>query len=162
MSDDAPKSGKMKILIIALAILGAISGGGYWAAMQGMINIPGISEDSADQEPEIVLNDEPTFLPLEKFVVGLSERTARSFMVLEVALVSHDPRLEEQAKDLDPVLRNAVLVYFAGKGPSLAREEIANPVKLQSELRNAFLSAAKDYDKELSVEEVILTNVIIQ
>jgi flagellar FliL protein len=163
--NEEKKGGKIKVLVVVLILIGALFGGGYWAAASGIVNIPGISPP-ADVEgeviPEIVLNEEPTFLPLEKFVVGLSERTARSFMVVELALVSHDPRLEDQAKELDSVLRNAILVYFSGKGPTIAREEIANPTKLQSELRHAFMKAASDYGKELSVEKILLTNVIIQ
>jgi len=158
------KSGGKGVKILGALIICILGGAGY-AYSSGMVSLnmgSGEDESAEKSEPAVVLNEEPTFLPLEKFVVGLSQNNSRSFMVVELSLVSHDPRLEEQVEKLDSILRNAFLKHFAGKGIALAREEVANPSKLQAELRQKFVNAAESYGQELALEEVLLTNVLIQ
>lgn len=155
------KSGSKGTIVVG-AVLALVLGAGGYAYATGMVSLNAEAQETEPKEPAIVLNEEPTFLPMEKFVVGLSEERSRNYMVVELSLVSHDPRLEDQAKSMDPILRNAFLEHFAGKGVSVARQEAANPKKLQAELRQRFINAAEKYGKELALEEVLLTNVLIQ
>lgn len=156
------KSGGKGLIILAGLVVCILAGAGY-AYSAGMIGLnTGESDPVEKMEPAVVMDDEPTFLPLKKFVVGLSDQNGRSFMVVELSLVSHHPDLEEQVEKIDSILRNAFLKHFAGKGIDLARQEVANPSRLQAELRQKFVNAAESYGHELALEEVLLTNVLIQ
>lgn len=160
------KSGGNKLTMALGGLLIAVIAGAGGAYSTGMVQVgptdSAEEEEEEPEEPEVILNEEPSFLPMEKFVVGLSQGGSRNYMVVELSLVSHHPDLEAQMESLDSPIRNAFLKHFSGKGVAAAREEVSNPIKLQNELLQKFRKAAEDYGKELAVEEVILTNVLIQ
>src|SRR5690606_8334746 len=84
------------------------------------------------------------------------------YMMLELSLVSHDPRMPEQADQMNTVIRNALLHYFHGKEFNVVRSELQDLKTLQDNLKNNLIAAAANYGETLAVEEILLTNVVAQ
>lgn len=150
-----------KKLIIIIASLIILIGGSVGAAW-GLGYLDFASGAKEDEEPEIILNAEPSFFPLEEFVISLKQPGNARFMMIELSLMSHDPRMEDQVKELDSVIRNTMLQYFTGRMQSDIQSEMENIEALQVSLKDALVDAAEAYKRPLPVERVLLTNVIVQ
>lgn len=112
--------------------------------------------------PPVVMSDKPLFKPLEKIVVGVGAGRSQRYMMLEMSLVSHDPRIEEQSGELKPVIYNAVLKYFSQHSYEKAREEIRDIESLQTSLLAKVVETAQGYGYPLPIEKLLLTKVVIQ
>lgn len=150
-----------KIIIIIVVVLALIGGGvgaawglGYFDAKE--------SVSDEDSEPKIKLNEEPSFFPLKEVIISLKQPGNARFMQLEMSLMSHDPRMEDQVKEMDAIIRNTLLQYFSGRDQSDIQAEMEHIETFQGSLKEALLKAAKNYDRPLPIERVLLTNVIIQ
>lgn len=110
----------------------------------------------------LAMSDKPLFKPLEKIVVGLSGDRVQRYMMLELALVSRDPRIEEQSKTLTPVINNAVLQYFSQHTYEAARTEIQDLEQLQGRLLEKVQATTARYGHPLAVDQLLLTKVVIQ
>lgn len=151
---------KKKLIIIIVAVL-VLIGGGVGAAW-GLGYLDFSKSEEKEEAPKIVLDEEPSFFPLEQFVISLKQPGNARFMMIELSLMSHDPRMEDQVKELDSVIRNTMLQYFTGRMQSDIQSEMENIEALQVSLREALISAAEAYKRPLPVERVLLTNVIVQ
>lgn len=141
---------------LALLLASAAGGAGitYGAMTQGWFEEP--------PPPPIVMSEKPLFHSLDKVVVGLSGERSQRYMMLELALVSRDPRFEEQSSTLTPVIYNAVLQYFSQHDYARARTEIQDLDSLQERLLEQVRNTVASYDYELAVDKVLLTKVVIQ
>lgn len=149
-----------KIIIAAVVILLALVGGGAYAVTTGALDLGHLFAEP--ESPPLEMSEKPLFKKLDKFVVSLLQEQRTRYVMLELSLVSHDPRMPEQADQMNTVIRNALLQYFSGKGYQEVRTEIQDLASLQDSLKNKLISAAANYGEVLAVEEVLLTNVVVQ
>lgn len=147
------------VSVILILLLGVI-GGGAWAVSSGRLDLATLLEEPAP--PPIQMSEKPLFKELDKFVVSLANDRVQRYMMLELSLVSHDPRMPEQADNLNSVIRNTLLKHFAGMTRDQVREEMNQMDQLQAVLQERLVAAAETYGHELAVEEVLVTNVVIQ
>ena len=99
------KGGGKMILIVLLILLPAGAAGGTYFAMAG-------KKPHAKEEPE-----KPTIgpvLPLESFVVNLSEQGAIRYLKLTVDMELGPKVVEDEAKKLMPRFRDPILVFLSG------------------------------------------------
>ncbi len=109
----SPASKKRLIVIAALvAVLLALAGGGAYAVSSGSLDLKTLFEEP--EPPPVEMSEKPLFKKLDKFVVSLLQERNMRYMMLELSLVSHDPRMPTQADQLNTVIRNALLHYFSG------------------------------------------------
>lgn len=153
-----------KKIVIIIALVTTLIGGGVGAAWWfGYLDFGKmLGTEEGEVEPEIVLDDEPSFFPLEEFIISLKQPGNARFMQIEISLMSHDPRMEDQVKELDSVIRNTMLQYFSGRDQSDIQTEMGDIEAFQSSLKVALVDAAKAYSRPFPVERVLLTNVIVQ
>ena len=151
MSKSSNRPGQ--IIVLLVAVFAAI-GLTYAAINQNWFAEP--------PPPPVVMSDKPLFKSLDKIVVGLSGDRVQRYMMLELALVSRDPRMEEQSASLTPVIYNAVLQYFSQHTYDAARAEIQDIEKLQGRLLEKVRATADGYGYQLAVDKLLLTKVVIQ
>ena len=158
---DAPekKSGS-KGLIIALILVILALGGAMAAMVMGKVDLKKLFEDPPP--PPIVMLEEPAFKPLEKFVVSVNNGYTRNYMVLDITVVSHHPEMPEKVDQLSSLIKNTLLKFFSGLDMEQIQKKMDNINQLQIDLRQAFMDSAEEYGRELPIEEVLLTNVVIQ
>lgn len=157
----SPASNKGLIIIAVLvSLLLTLVGGAAYAVSSGSLDLKALFAEP--EPPPIEMSEKPLFKKLDKFVVSLLQERNMRYMMLELSLVSHDPRMPVQADQLNTVIRNALLHYFSGKEHSAVRDELKDLAKLQITLRDQMLAAAENYGELLPIEEVLLTNVVIQ
>ena len=116
----AKKSRKKLIIIIAAALLVVLIGGG--AAMffikKKAHNAEGAEEDAPVAEHAAAKRDPkhpPTFLPLDPFVVNLSDKEADRYAQIGITLEVEDPKFAEEMKTYMPAIRNGILMILAHK-----------------------------------------------
>ncbi|WKE66545.1 flagellar basal body-associated FliL family protein [Gallaecimonas kandeliae] len=157
--EKSPRRKRWSWLLVLAVLLVAGSAFGYgWVS--GLINPKAWFADPPP--PPLVMSEKPLFQPLDKFVISLAGDEVQHYMMLELALVSHDPRMPEQSKELQPVIRNALLQYFSTRKYQEVREEIKDLSKLQLALKDRLKQTVDSYGYQLAVDEVLLTKVVIQ
>jgi flagellar FliL protein len=145
--------------LVLLLLLSAV-GGAAWAVAKGKIDLESIFKEP--EPPPVEMLKQPLFQDLDKFVVSLADQHTQHYMMLELSLVSHDPRLPDQAEAMKSVIRNALLKYFSTLTRADVRDELQDMETLQVALKDILASAAEAYGQPLAVEQVLLTNVVIQ
>ena len=115
------KKGKKKlIIIIAAALLVVLIGGA--AAMFFMKKkthdaeaaeeeAPAAAQAAAKRDPK----HPPTFLPLDPFVVNLSDKEADRYAQIGITLEIEDAKFAEEMKTYMPAIRNGILMILAHK-----------------------------------------------
>lgn len=115
------KKGKKKlIIIIAAALLVVLIGGG--AAIFLMKKKPhdaeGVEDGAPAAEHAAAKRDPkhpPTFLPLDPFVVNLSDKEADRYAQIGITLEIADAKFAEEMKTYMPAIRNGILMILAHK-----------------------------------------------
>ena len=118
----APRKGKKKLLIIIVAavMLLALAGG---AAMMLMKKKAQDTEESIDEDGAPVAQKAhkvdpkhpPTFVPLEPFVVNLTDKDAERYAQIGITLEIDDAKFADQLKLYMPAIRNGILMILAHK-----------------------------------------------
>lgn len=169
----APQSRQRKMILAAILVVGlSLVGGGAYAISTGKLDWQNFFEsadaENAEADAQMAPSSpssraaKPLFKNLDKIVVSLLQDRQVRYMMLELSLVGTDPRMPEQVDRMNMVIRNSLLHYFSGKGYQQVREELLDLAKLQSTLREQLIRAAANYGETLAVEEVLLTNVVVQ
>ena len=115
------KKGKKKlIVIIAMVLLLLVVGGGAAvfllkkkaaAAAEG--DEPATSSVHADDKPD--LKHPPTFLPLDPFVVNLSDKDADRYAQVGITFEVADAHFADEMKAFMPAIRNGILMILSHK-----------------------------------------------
>ena len=148
------------MLSAILVLLLLVGGGAAWAVSKGHLDLEELFKEPPP--PPVQMSEKPIFQNLDKFVVSLAKSRTQHYMMLELSLVSHDPRMPEQAKAMTSVIRNALLKHFSGKDQAAVQAELDDMNALQVSLRDSLVGAVEAYGQTLAVDEVLLTNVVIQ
>ena len=118
------KKGKKKLIIIAVAVLLVllIAGGGAAfflkkrAAAQAAENgDETTAQADAHHGDKPDLKHPPTFLPLDPFVVNLSDKDADRYAQIGITIEVVDAKFAEQMKAFMPAIRNGILMILAHK-----------------------------------------------
>lgn len=149
-----------KLLSALFAMAALLVAGGVWAMSSGKVDLKALMDRAEALPPP--MNEQPIFKNLDRFVVSLADPATQHYLMLELSLVSHDPRMPKSADELDSVIRNTLIKHFSAKTRDHVRAELRELEALQSQLRDAIDLAAQDYGHTLAVEKVLITNVVIQ
>ncbi|WP_115719430.1 flagellar basal body-associated FliL family protein [Gallaecimonas mangrovi] len=161
MANEAAKEKKkLSPLVIVLLVLVLLAAGFGYCAYSGVINVKGMFTPAP--APAIQMSKKPIFHPLGKFVISIPGDDVQHYMMLELALVSHDPRMPKESDDLQPVIRNALMQYFSDRQYEDVRKEIQDIEKLQTALKKQLETSVKRFGYELALDQVLLTKVVIQ
>jgi flagellar protein FliL len=115
------KKGKKKLIIIiaAVVLLLVVAGGGALFflkkkahAEDGAEDAP-VAEAAHGSKPD--LKHPPTFLPLDPFVVNLSDREVDRYAQIGITLEVEDAKFAEQLKAFMPAIRNGILMILSHK-----------------------------------------------
>ena len=115
------KKGKKKlIIIIAAAVLLLVVAGG---AALFLLKKKAHAEDGADEAPVAEaahaskpdLKHPPTFLPLDPFVVNLSDKEVDRYAQVGITLEVEDAKFADQLKAFMPAIRNGILMILSHK-----------------------------------------------
>jgi flagellar protein FliL len=150
---DAPKKGPKKLIIIiaAVVLLLAACGGAFFMMKKKAADAEAAAADGGEEgaaeehakptreakRPEHGKGEHatpPSFVPLEPFIVNLTDRDAERFAQVGISLQVEDPHLAEEMKAYMPAIRNAVLMILSHK----SSEELLSAdgkQKLAEELR---------------------------
>jgi len=131
---EAPKKGNKKlVIIIAAVVLLLVVGGGGAFFMMKKTAAEAEAAAAADEEgggaehakpakeakkPEHGKDEHagpPAFVPLEPFVVNLTDRESERFAQVGISLQVDDHKLAEEMKAYMPAIRNAVLLILSHK-----------------------------------------------
>ena len=131
---DAPKKGPKKLIIIiaAVVLLLVLGGGGAFFIMKKKAAEAEAAAAAADEEdggegtkhtkeakkPEHGKGDHatpPAFVPLEPFIVNLSDRDSERFAQVGITLQVDDAKMSEEMKAYMPAIRNAILLILSHK-----------------------------------------------
>lgn len=149
----------MKLIIIVSSVLILLGGSIAGIHFGGIYDLGTLFEE---KEEVIVMNEEPSFFPQKEIVISLEQPGSARFAMIEMSLMSHDPRMEDQIAELDSIIRNTMLQYFSGKPQEEVHKDLSDISALQVNLKDALLEASKKYNKSLPLEKVLLTNIIVQ
>jgi flagellar protein FliL len=150
------KSGKMKRIIIiavgAIVLLGAGAGGAYFMFGKNA------SHEPAKPAPE----PPPVFFPLDSVTVNLqSDDGNMHYLRAGLTLKLHDAKVQAALTERMPEIRSRVLMLLSGKHPDdLATVE--GKKKLAEEVRAAVDSVGKSAEPPAHVQEVLITEFVVQ
>lgn len=143
---DAPKKGGKKLIIIGavVALLVLVLGGGAFFMMKKKHNAEGADEGDGAGAVEAKAGKKgdaskkaegpPTFVPLDPFIVNLTDRDTERYAQIGINLQVDDAKVAEEMKVYMPAIRNAVLLILSHKSSEdlLSAE---GKQKLASEIR---------------------------
>lgn len=117
------KKGKKKLIIMVAAVLLLVVLGGGAALVLMKKKAAAANADGADDtttahaehgaKPD--LKHPPTFLPLDPFVVNLSDKEADRYAQVGITIEVEDAHFAEQMKAFMPAIRNGVLMILSHK-----------------------------------------------
>lgn len=143
----------MKNILIVVAVLllvGAAGFGGIWYAKQ------------AETTSSSVLAPKPLFMPLERFVISVINEQHSRYLVLELTLVTTDPKVLPALEQAAPLLRNALVEHFANTSHQAARLAFQDIAKVQQDILDKFNTTLRNNRLNEQIEQVLVTNVFIQ
>ena len=150
-----PKGKKKLIIIVAAALLVLLIGGGAAVFMMKKSAAAAAAAEAADGEgedagakhkPEKAVaahppardsHNPPTFVPLDPFVVNLSDRDSDRFAQIGVVLEVDDAKFAEQMKVYMPAIRNGILLVLANKSSQQLLDRAGKEALAQEIMREA-------------------------
>jgi flagellar FliL protein len=157
---ETAQGGSKKGLIIAIAAVLVLGGGGFgaWKAFAGK---GGEGKDSTQVEEKELLP--PKYINLDPpFVVNFEAEAAVRFLQVSVGIMTRDPATELLIKDNDPRVRNDMLMILSGQTyASVASLE--GKEALQKKCLEAVRTIVKDMRGEpAKVEALYFTSFVMQ
>ena len=141
-------------LLIGVAALLALAGGGYFWHMQTTAH--------AEAGKQAEASKAELYLPMDPpFVVNFRDGDSLRYLQVAVTLMSHDPKAIETAKSADPVIRDALVSLFSNQEYA-AISQAAGRQKLQDQ---ALQSVRKIVDARLGrpgIDALYFTSFVMQ
>ncbi|WP_434680755.1 flagellar basal body-associated protein FliL [Pseudomonas sp. R1-18] len=160
LKDPAPK-GKLKVIIIAVvALLLAVglSVGATWFIMHKPESAPDPAAAAAAANVKPVAVFEPL---TPAFVVNFNANGRQRYMQVSITMLSRNAADMEALKAHMPVIRNNLVMLFAG----IPFESLASPVGQEMLRQKATASIQEVAQKELGktvIEQLLFTNFVLQ
>ena len=154
------KKGKKKLIIIAAAVLLLlmVAGAGttVFLKKRAAHAAEAGTETSAQADAQHAkpdLKHPPTFLPLDPFVVNLSDKDADRYAQIGITFEVEDAKFAEQMKAFMPAIRNGILMILAHKSSRelldrSGKEQVAGEI-----LREAARTMGIDVDEPTAAEK---------
>ncbi|QXC36231.1 lateral flagellar basal body-associated protein LafF [Aeromonas sp. FDAARGOS 1407] len=147
----------LMIVVLAIVLLAALAYGAYLkrdliAVWLGL------------EEPKPELSEKPLFKPLDRFVISLEGDSQSHYLVLvlELALVTHNPAQLEELRMLNPLIRNAMVQYFSHRSNDDVQKELKDITALQTSLLGKLVTTLQSYGYKPYLDEVLITKVLVQ
>ncbi len=157
--EEAPKQGGRKGLIIGLAALLVLGGGGAgaWFAFGGKHDAKG------GKKTEVVEKLPPRYINLDPpFVVNFEAESAVRFLQITVGVMTRDPAIEIIVKENDPRVRNDLLMILSNQTYASV-----SSAEGKETLRKRCLDAVRAIVKEMGgddqkIEALYFTSFVMQ
>ncbi len=153
----------MTIVTSALVTAGTLFGTVWYLTHSDNVNqkdksflasLPFMQESKPKAQPAI-------FHPLDKVVLSVKGRKQTHFVMLEIAIETHDPKVATAIDNYMPVIRNALLKLFSHKVyEDLYGDNVI--VQLQKEVKQSVLNAFMQNDEIRGIDDVLLTKFVVQ
>lgn len=143
------------VVVSAITFTGAI----WYMKNHNSVNLSDIVGNLPFQED--ARSEHPSFHSLDKLVLSVKGQRQTHFVMLELALETHQP---ERIKNIDnymPVVRNSLLKLFSNK----TYEQLQNQPtidSLQEEVKETLLTAFADTHLARDIDDVLLTKYVVQ
>lgn len=153
--------GKLKWLLLLLILGAGGAGAWYWFAGQPAEPTPdpaaAIAAKAAAAKPA-----KPTFISMgSSFIVNLAGDDALRFLQVDVQLVTHDDSLKDWVDQLQPELRNRLLLLFSAQHADFLSSRDGK-VKLQQLALGEIRAGLKQYNAPTDVDAVLFTSFVMQ
>ena len=145
----------LMVIMMALCLLAALAYGAYLKR-----DTVAVWLGLAEAKPE--LSKTPLFKPMERFVISLEGDREPHYLVLELALVTHNPQQLETLNELTPLIRNAMVQYFSHRSHEAVKQELQNISALQTSLLGKLVGTREGYGYKPYLDEVLVTKVLVQ
>ncbi|MEO6800608.1 MAG: flagellar basal body-associated FliL family protein [Rhodanobacter sp.] len=143
-------------IVVALVVLAALGGGGYF--WQSRHAGPAKAEKAQAPEagkPEIYLALQPAF------VVTFRDGDALRYLQVGVTLMAHDPKAIDVAKEADPVVRDGLVSLFSSQKFDVVSES-AGREKLQADALAAVRGIVQKRLGRPGIDALYFTSFVIQ
>ena len=154
------KKGKKKLIIIAAAVLLLlmVAGAGttVFLKKRAAHAAEAGTETSAQADAQHAkpdLKHPPTFLPLDPFVVNLSDKDADRYAQIGITFEVEDAKFAEQMKAFMPAIRNGILMILAHKNSRELLERAGKEQLAGEILRESARTMGIDVDEPAAVED---------
>jgi len=141
-------------LLIGVAVLLALAGGGYAWHMQRSAHAEG-GRQAAAAKTELYLPMDPPF------VVNFSDGDSLRYLQVAVTLMSHDPRAIQVAKSADPVIRDALVSLFSNQQYTII-SNAAGREKLQEQALQAVRKIVAARMGRPGIDALYFTSFVMQ
>ena len=145
----------LMVVVMALCLLAVLAYGAYLKRETITVWL-----GLAEAKPE--LSKTPLFKPMERFVISLEGGSEPHYLVLELALVTHNPQQLETLNELTPLIRNAMVQYFSHRSHDAVKTELQNISALQTSLFGKLVTTLQGYGYQPYLDEVLITKVLVQ
>ncbi|ASI21923.1 TPA: lateral flagellar basal body-associated protein LafF [Aeromonas salmonicida] len=145
----------LMVVVMALCLLAVLAYGVYLKR-----DLVAVWLGLAEPKPE--LSATPLFKPMERFVISLEGGAESHYLVLELALVTHNPAQLNTLNELTPLIRNAMVQYFSHRTHDDVKKELQNITALQSSLLGKLVTTLQGYGYKTYLDEVLITKVLVQ
>ncbi|MGL5948977.1 MAG: flagellar basal body-associated FliL family protein [Aeromonas sp.] len=143
------------LVIVAVCLLALVGYGAYLKRDE-------LSIWTGQAKPPVELSPTPLFKPLEKFIISMDGSGKSSYLVLELALVTHNPAQLDTFESISPLLRNVVVQYFSHRTRDDIRNEFRDIGALQESLLGKLVTTMQGYGYDTFLDEVLVTKVLMQ
>lgn len=159
----APGKGKLKlIIIIALAFLLAVgaSVGGTWFFLHKSAK-PEAAETKAAEHAEPTKKQAVYEILAPSFVVNFNQNGRQRYLQVAVALMGRDQAQMDALREQMPLVRNQLVMLFSSQN----FDNLVTPVgkeMLRQQATSSLQELAKKATGQLTVEQVLFTNFVLQ
>lgn len=152
----------VRVLVITVGAVVLIAGSvaASWVAFQHKDTLFSWFGGAAPAKEE--LSKKPLFKPLDKLVISLQSEDSSHYLLLEMALVTHDPAQLPMLDELKPVIRNAMVQYFSHRSLEQVRKDLQQLEVLQADLLAKLSGTISNYGYKPALDEVLITKVVVQ
>lgn len=172
-SEGAPAGGiTTKKLVMILAVAMALMAVGIGAAVMVVMkraaaHAAEMDDDSpASEQPakkkKKEVNEHPVFLPLDPFVVNLTDREQDRYAQIGITLEIADPKVGEQMKTYMPAIRNGILLILAHKSSRELLDRKGKQKLAEEVMREAVRPLGYEDEDHGPVRAVHFSSFIIQ
>jgi flagellar FliL protein len=154
-AEEAPpkKGGLVKWIIVGVAILLVLGGGGF-VSWKTFLNPP--AEESKEEAAPVTIEMGPTY-PLETFIVNLAGAAGERYLKVRMELELKESSLVPQLEQRTPQIRDTVLLLLSSK----TFDDIAT-FRGKTKLRNEITSRLNAVLPPASIKKIYFTEFVVQ
>lgn len=165
---DKKKSGGMKIVIFAVAMVVLVSGAVmatlFFTGVLGGNDTVAVHDETEAEEETVAedLDSPQIYHPIEPpFVVNFNDDSEVRFLQVTLQIATRDPEVIDQVKEHSPAIRNSLVMLFSSQDP-----QVLNTREGKESLRNETLEEVRKVLEEQTgdggVDNVYFTSFVMQ